>query len=131
MMQGLITNFHKFFIRPIWALDISIGHIDGTGVFMRTIPDRATLKARMGLYLTTFVTALTVIAGLAFLGNFIIGALGMILSGGDKTKLAEATSRMTNAFLGLVIVVVAYFVLGLIGRVLGLDILNPGRLLGL
>jgi hypothetical protein len=43
----------------------------------------------------------------------------------------EAKSQMTNAVIGLIIMIVSYFIIGILGGVLGIDILNPLKLLGI
>ena len=46
------------------------------------------------------------IAGLAVLIYLLSGALNWITSGGDKEKLAKAQQKITNAVIGIIIVVV-------------------------
>lgn len=75
-------------------------------------------------YIFTF---LTVFAGLMFLYQFIRGALAWLSSGGDSKKTADAREMITQGVIGLVIIVAAYSIIGLISTVLGLDLLNPGQ----
>ena len=82
-------------------------------------------------FLSSLITTLTVVASLAFAIYFIIGGLKWITSGGDKTKAEEAKTQMTQAAIGLIVVVVAYFIIGIISNVLGLNILDPAAVLGL
>lgn len=70
------------------------------------------------------ITFITIIAGLWFMIQFIIAALQWISSGGDKGLLETARNRMLHAVIGLVIIVAAYILVGLIGLIVGLDILN-------
>lgn len=80
-------------------------------------------------FLSNFIGFLTTLAGLLFLVYFIFAALTWITSGGDKGKVEGARNQMTQAALGLIIVIAAYGITGVVGRVLGLDILNPLKLL--
>lgn len=73
---------------------------------------------------------LTVVAAVFFIFYFLLAAFGMITAGGDSGKLNTARDKMVHATLGLVIVVAAYAAVGLIGSVVGLDILNPAEILG-
>lgn len=76
-------------------------------------------------FISSTIGLLTVIAGIWFIFQFIIGAIGILTSGGDKASLASAKSKITYGIIGLVIVIVSIFIIDLIGRLLGLDILNP------
>ena len=65
------------------------------------------------------------VAGLAFLLYFLMGALGWLTAGGDKQKLDNSRDRITTALIGLVLVIAAYAITGVVGSIFGLDILNP------
>lgn len=101
----------------------SLGNITGSGVF-QTVgasgPDTL-----LGKFLSSMVTTLTIVGSLAFVVYFFIGALTWITAGGDKTKIGQAQSQMTQGAIGLIALVASYFVIGIVGAVLGLDILNP------
>jgi uncharacterized protein YggT (Ycf19 family) len=76
-------------------------------------------------FLSNLIGFLTLLAGLMFLLYFIFAALSWVTSGGEKGKVESAKNQMTQAALGLVIVVAAYAIAGVVGRVLGLNILDP------
>lgn len=81
-----------------------------------------------GQNLLSFIfTFLTIFAGLMFLYQFIRGALAWISAGGDSKKTSDARDMMTQGVIGLVIIIAAYAIIGLIGTVLGLDLLNPAQ----
>jgi hypothetical protein len=109
------------------AAQISLGPspIQGTGKF------QTAQASSLGTYISTIITTLTVVGGLAFVIFFFMAAFKWILSSGDKTMTEEAKSQMTNAVIGLIIMIVSYFIIGIVGGVLGLNILNPGQLLGI
>jgi len=65
-----------------------------------------------------------VVAILFVLGMLIIGGYGWITAGGDKAKVEEARSRITNALIGLAIVAAAYALIVLIGQFFGVEIDN-------
>lgn len=73
---------------------------------------------------SNIVGFLTIIAGLWFLTNFILGAVTWISAGGDKGKQTQAKDKLTNAVIGLAIVVGAYSISALLGSILGIDFLN-------
>jgi hypothetical protein len=65
---------------------------------------------------------ITIVAGIFFMIQLMIGGIEWISSTGDKTKLQKAQDRITNAILGLIVVAAAYAITGLVGTLLGLDI---------
>ena len=82
--------------------------------------------SNLELLIGNMIGMITIVAALFFLVEFFIGAFNWVSSGGDKGKVDTARNKMTNGAIGMVIVVAAYGVIGLIGSVIGLDILNPG-----
>ena len=75
--------------------------------------------------LSTIVGIMTIIAGIWFVFQFLISAIQIMTSGGDKTKMQEASGRITHAVIGIVVVIGAIFFISLIGRLIGLEILGP------
>jgi len=115
-----MTNF----IRSVYAADIPLGsEVSGVGPFQTGITGGA--KAGLGNLLSSIITTLTIVGGLAFVIFFFIGGLKWITAGGDKAKVSEAQAQMTQAAIGLIVIVVSTFVVGIVGAVLGIDILNP------
>lgn len=72
---------------------------------------------------------LTVTAGLFFIVYFVIGAFRWVTAGGDSGAVGKARDQMLQATIGLVLVVLSYSIVGLIGSVVGLNILNPAVVL--
>lgn len=68
---------------------------------------------------------LTIVAGLMFILYFVLGGISWLTSGGERDKIEKAKHQMTNAVIGLIIVVAAYGIAFIVGKVLGVDILNP------
>ena len=66
----------------------------------------------------------TVVGGLLFLTMFVTGAINWITSGGDSGKVASARNRMIQGVLGLVVLVAAYSAVGVVGQIVGINILN-------
>lgn len=73
------------------------------------------------------ISFITIIAGLWFFIQFIIGGLQWISAGADKGLLEVARLRMLHAVIGLLIVVGSYILVGLVGNIFGLNIFNPGE----
>jgi hypothetical protein len=79
--------------------------------------------------ISSLLTIATTVGGLLFLYTFIMGALGWITAGGDSGKITKARDQMVQGAIGLVILVGAYAIIGLIGAVLGLSILTPADII--
>jgi hypothetical protein len=79
--------------------------------------------------LSNLLAMFTLVAGIAFLIYFVIGAFNWITAGGDAQKVEKAGKQITNALTGLIIVVAAYSVTAIVGTVLGIDILNPATII--
>lgn len=77
--------------------------------------------------LSNLIGFLTVIAGLWFIFQFILGAIAWLSAGGDQNKVKAAQEKITQAVIGLVVVVAAIFLIDFIGLLLGLEILSPGN----
>ncbi|MBI3955478.1 hypothetical protein HY338_03470 [Candidatus Gottesmanbacteria bacterium] len=75
-----------------------------------------------------FLGFMTITASIWFMFQMITAGYGWLSAGGDKTKTEAAWHKITNSLIGLVIVVSAWILTGLIGSIVGLDILNPGKM---
>lgn len=73
-----------------------------------------------GQLISFIINAFFGIAILAALIYLLWGGLNWILSGGDKDKIEAARSRIVAAIIGLVLVVLSYFILDFVLRVLGM-----------
>jgi len=115
-----MINFLIYGVTPI-------GEFEGTGplgTFTHNIDSAMELFNKV---ISNTVGVLTILAGLWFIFQFLIGALSYLTSGGDKAKTEAARGRISTALLGLVIVVAGIFIIDLIGSLLGLEILQPGQ----
>lgn len=72
---------------------------------------------------STVLGFLTLVAGLAFLLYFVLGGLQWLTSSGDASKVESAKNQMVGAAIGLVVVIAAYAIAGLVGMIFGIDIL--------
>lgn len=95
--------------------------------------DKETQKGEVGNKLNTVIGSiigfLTIVSALWFFFQFIFAGFSWISAGGDKTALENAQKKLRNSIIGLTIVVGAWVIVGVIGELLGLDILNPGAVL--
>lgn len=121
-------NLLSLVIKTAYAKDISVGGITGIGNYGfegQTSLETTGVQTQFSSILSTVVTTLTVVGGLAFVIFFTLGGLKWLTSGGDKAKVSEAQTQMTQGVIGLVAIVAGLFVVGLVGGILGIDILNP------
>ena len=72
-----------------------------------------------GILSTTLITA-----SILFIFYFIWSATGWIMSGGDKGRVQMARQRMTNAFVGLVLVSAIWAVFLVVIYILGLPVIT-------
>lgn len=75
--------------------------------------------------ISAIVGIMTIVAAIWFVFQFFIGAIQILASSGDKTKMQEASAKITYAVIGIVIVIGAIFFISLVGSLTGLKILGP------
>lgn len=73
---------------------------------------------------------LTIVGGIAFLIYFILGAFTWLTSQGDKQKVQKAQQYMSNAAIGIIFIILAWAITGIIGALVGVDFLNLAGLIG-
>ena len=82
--------------------------------------------------LSAVIGLMTIVTAFWFFITFITGGISWITAGGDKTKLTQARDKLTNAFVGLVIVIAGWAVLALAGQFFGWEnILVPNSVIEL
>ena len=109
---------------------------------LATVEDLGTIGEGPGLgpWTTQPATALTTIisnaiglmtigAGIFFLFQTIIAGYGYLSAGGDPKLIETAGKKLTNAVIGLLIVVAAYGLISLIGTLLGAEFLDIRKLI--
>jgi uncharacterized membrane protein len=105
---------------------------EGLGPFGNLTFTPASAMAKLTGAISAIIGLLTLVAAFWFFITFITGGISWITAGGDKTKLTQARDKLTNAFVGLVIVVAGWGVLALAGQFFGWDnILVPNSVIEL
>ncbi len=110
---------------------LNLGDIKGVGPFgfENEAVSQSTTQTQLSTILSTVITTITVVGSLAFVIYFTLGGLKWLTAGGDKNKVQEAQTQMTQGALGLIVITISIFVVGLVGGILGIDILNPFKTL--
>jgi hypothetical protein len=99
------------------------------GIFAPPNLEQNTILTYTNNTISFLVTLLTTLGGLFFLYEFLMGGFMWLQSGGEQKKVQEARERITQAVLGLIVITIAYSVIGLVGTIFGIEILNPAGFL--
>lgn len=81
------------------------------------------------IYISDILGIITILAALFFIVHAFLAAFQWVTSGGDSGKVTKARDRLTWSTLGLILIVATYSILGLIGGLVGLSILDIGELI--
>ena len=78
--------------------------------------------------ISSVIGIMTLVAIIWFIFLLISGAISYMSSGGEKGAIESARKKITNALVGLVIVIISIFIIKLVGYLMGIpDILDfPG-----
>lgn len=115
-------------MKSIFAAEpIELGELKGLGPLGIFDIDITTAAKLFGDVISLIIGVMTISAGIWFIFQFIIGAFGWLTAGADKAAIENAQKKITNGVIGLVIVVAAVFLIDLLGRLIGLEILSPGK----
>lgn len=68
------------------------------------------------------VWGIIALAGVGLFIMLIIGGYGFLFSGGDPKKLEKARGTLTNAIIGIVVIVTAYLIIRTIGVFTGINL---------
>lgn len=69
-------------------------------------------------------TLVFTIASIIVLAILIWGAISWVLSAGDKDKVAAARKKIIDALIGMAVLALTFFILRLVGNIVGFDILG-------
>lgn len=107
----------------------SLGPIRGIGPLGLEGKDA---EAGAGIFvnaISNIIGFLTAVAIIWFIFQFILAAIGWISAGGDAKAIEAAKGKLTNAIVGIVIVITALVIVSAIGALLGVNILNFGKII--
>jgi len=137
ILRGLPLLLITYYLLPITPASAQengqpLGPIQGIPGAYLPDPEAEGIESAGTMFSRIFsniITFLSIVGALMFLIYFIIGALNWISAGGKPEKVENAKNTMTNAAIGLIVIVAAYSVIYIISRVLGIPILEPQKYL--
>lgn len=83
------------------------------------------IGANIGKFIENIVSAVFLVSGLATFAFLIIGGIRYLTSSGDAKAMESATKIITNAVIGLLIVLGSYGIARIVESVFGVSIFNP------
>lgn len=117
LIWGVLSPFA--FVSPVFAQQIQT--CPQTEPF-RTLCD---LKAEnFGKILSNLITLFLIVAVVVALFFLIYGGIRWIVSGGDKTAVETARNTIIAAIVGLVIALLAFFILNFVGNLFNISLTN-------
>ena len=107
--------------------DVNLGGFDNVGSGYQIFPvgpnpDQA--ATQLELFFSNILAIITILSGLSFLLFFIFGTMQWIMAGGDEGRVENARKQMTQSALGLVVTLIAYSIMTIVSKVLGLNFLD-------
>lgn len=115
-------------MNPVFAQqETPLGEIIGIGPLGEFAVSESEAVNLITQIIRNIIGLMTIVAGIWFIFQFIIGGISWLTAGGDKAKTEAARAKITSGIIGLAIVIAAVFIIDLIGRLLGLEILQPGQ----
>ncbi|MBI2309524.1 hypothetical protein HYU89_01375 [Candidatus Collierbacteria bacterium] len=106
--------------------DIKAGNIGGLPDGYQAMP-ASDAPATLEKIISNTVGFFTVVGGLTFIIYIVLAGLTWITAREEDARLSKAKQMLTNALIGLALIVVSWAVAGIIGTIFGFDILNPGK----
>ncbi len=109
-------------------VDLGAGQIEGLSPIGKEALKSGSAQGVVAAFttqLSNIIAFLTILGSLFFVIYFIVGGFEWLQAGGDTGKAEKARTRMINAAIGLLVMILATALVGIIGGVFGIDILNP------
>lgn len=78
--------------------------------------------ANLGFWISRTLQYAIVIAGLIFFAKLVSGGFSYLTSAGDSGKIQAATKEITNALIGLILVVSVFFIKQILSVLFGIKI---------
>ena len=110
-------------MNKLLSANIQIGPLQGPGTLGNPGSNAPNL---FNDAISKIIGVMTVVAFIWFTFQVILGAIGIVASGGDKGAVEKARKQITTGVIGVVIVIAAIFIVSLLGTLFGISgILSP------
>ena len=86
------------------------------------VSSRVAINSDLGSFISKGFSAVIIVAGIATFAYMVYGGVQWVMSGGEKDKLNEAKSKITQAVVGLAVVASAWAVFKLVDYFFGIGI---------
>lgn len=103
---------HRLALQSTWS---NLEDVGGQGGGVATIGSLASVFSNI-------LQAVVALSGILLFVMLVIGGFNFLFSSGDQKKLEKAKGTVTNAILGLIILVCAYLILFVIKTITGVDV---------
>ena len=110
--------------------EVDIGSIQPvTDARQPTDLSQSSVLSTLETWISDIIGVITILATLFFIVYAFIAAFNWITAAGDKNKIEKAKDRLVWSTLGLILIVATYAIIGFIGGIIGLELLNPGEMI--
>lgn len=75
-------------------------------------------------FITNFISIAFIVGAVVFVFMFISGGIQFITAGSDKDAVQKASKKLTNALIGLAILLSVYAIVAIVGRTFGIGLLQ-------
>jgi hypothetical protein len=126
-LKNIKTALKNISLYAVLALNANdIGDIQGIGPLgqMPVGANVGTINDKFAELVSIVIGFLTFGGAMWFVFQIILGGITWIGSGNDKNQIQTSQKRITNAVIGLIILISAMVIIQVIGFVFGIDILN-------
>ena len=89
------------------------------------IPGYPEGEAGLNVLISNVIGAATTVAGILLVSYLVYGGISYMIAGGDEKQVTKAKQMLTNAIIGLLLVILATTIAAIVGAVLGVPILTP------
>ena len=106
------------------TVDLAPTGLHGPGPVGTPPTDVAGLGEKLTLIISTLIGLLSIGAGIWFLWQTVMAGYAYMTAGSDKEKVSQARQKLTQSIIGLVIVILAIFLINFLGYILRIDFLD-------
>ena len=96
----------------------------GPGPIGKPPTDVSNLGEKLSLVISALIGFLSIGAGIWFLFQTIMAGYAYMTAGSDKEKVSQARQKLTQSVIGLVVVILAIFLINFLGYILRIDFLD-------